>query len=127
MSRGIDTPRARFKLEEAEYFLGRLREQHRQLQGGSEKEFAFLLSAFLNADYTLTEILEREGKTALKKSAQNRGQAKRRYEAWKKKWVNDLVADDALVWELMEEQRWREVHEFGAKTELVTKPVPTRH
>jgi hypothetical protein len=125
MSQSVDTPRARFKLGEVGFFLVRLQERHREPQKGLPNEFAYYLSAFLNAAYSLTEMLEREGKTALKAGAANRGRAKKQYETWKETWVNNL-ADDMVVWTLMEQQRWQEVHEFGAKTIPEKKIIPMR-
>ncbi len=116
----METPRANLKLEEAQFFLGHLREK----QGKDARAFGFYLSAFLNAAYSMTDLLKREVKTDLKKGAVKKKQAKTKFDEWKQNWVNGLPADERKVWVLMEAQRRGEVHGLGAKTFAETKAVP---
>ena len=116
----METPRANLKLDEAQLFLGHLREQ----RGKDARAFAFYLSAFLNAAYSMTDLLAREAKTALKKGAERKKLAKTQFDTWYRDWVERLPADERKVWTLMEAQRRDEIHGLGAETVAETKPVP---
>lgn len=122
----MDTPRTRFKLGEAKFFLSHLQRIRREPTGDSAREFAYYLSAFLGGVYSVMQLLEREVKTALKKGATNKRQAKGQYDRWTEQWRNRLPTDELAIWNLMEGQRHLEVHDYGAETVAETKAIPIR-
>lgn len=123
----METSRAKFKLEEARFFLHHLREERGKVPPNWPQAFGFYLSAFLNAAYSVTECLEWEAKTELKKGAERKKQAKARFNEWREEWVKRLSPEERKVWDHMEEQRGAEVHSLGATTVTETKAVPIQH
>jgi hypothetical protein len=120
MMLGMKTTRARHKLGEAQFFLYHLRkERDRDAQA-----FSYFLSAFLNAAYSLVQVLEVETKRWLKERAENKKQAKAAFQLWFEDWVKALPRDEHEVWVLMEAQRRDEVHVLGAETVKETKAIP---
>ncbi len=120
MMPGVDTPRARHKLDEAGFFLDLLRKERE----GNPRAFGYFLSAYLNATYSFAQVLEVEAKRGLKEGAQNKKQAKAAFPLWYENWVKTLSAEEHPVWVLMEAQRRGEVHLLGAETVKETKAIP---
>ena len=116
----METPRTNLKLEETQFFLRHLRKEREK----DARAFGFYLSAFLNAAYSMTDLLEREAKTELKKGAVKKKQAKTLFDSWYQKWFQGRPANEQKVWVLMETQRRGEVHSLGTETVAETKAVP---
>ena len=116
----METPRANLKFDEARYFLGHLGEN----RGKDARIFGFYLSAFLNATYSMTDLLAREVKTELKKGVEKKKQVKMQFDDWYEKWFEGLPPHEREVWVLMEAQRRGEVHGLGAETVVEKKAVP---
>lgn len=120
MMLGMDTPRARHKLDEAGFFLQHLGKERE----GDPAAFGYFLSAFLNAAYSLVKLLEVEVKRELKKDAENKKKAKAAFGPWYESWVKNLSREEHELWVLMEAQRRDEVHLLGAETVKETKAIP---
>jgi hypothetical protein len=77
----MDTPRGKLKLDEARFFLSHLADSdtasHREPRACN-----FYLSAFLNAAYSVTEMLEREMKRELRKGAGKKKTAGKAFGDW---------------------------------------------
>ena len=117
----MNTPRAQYKLGEAQFFLNHLRKERE----GDPRAFGYFLSAFLNAAYSFVEVLTVEAKRGLSAgAAASRKQAKAAFRPWYDNWVKNLSADEHQVWDLMEAQRRDEVHLLGAETVKETKGIP---
>ena len=116
----MNTPRADLKLAEAGFFLGHLREE----RGRDARAFGFYLSAFLNAAYSMVQLLTLEAKTDLKRDAESKKRAKALFQKWYDEWVAKLGPEDRDVWALMVTQRRDEVHLLGARTVTETKGIP---
>ena len=124
----MNTPRAQYKLGEAQFFLNHLRKERE----GDPRAFGYFLSAFLNAAYSFVEVMEVEAKRGLSAGATaSRKQAKAAFRPWHENWVKNLSADEQQVWVLMEAQRRDEVHLLGAETVKEAKGIllapPTDH
>lgn len=116
----MDTPRANYKFNEAHFFLLLLQEEPQR----GEPAFGYYLSAFLNAAYSVVEVLEREVKTALKAGAEKKKEAKAKFDAWYDTWQAGLAEDDRALWSAMNIQRGEEVHKLGAQTVAETRIIP---
>jgi hypothetical protein len=95
----VTTPTAWSKLGEAVFFLDRLRREH-ATAAPSANVFGFYLSAFLNAAYSLIEILEFEVKVARING----------YDEWFRAFAQGLPDAGRSLWVFMRRQRRLEVH-----------------
>src|SRR5574341_2483848 len=111
----MKTPRANYKLGEVRFFFWHLQEENRKVGKQCPEAFGYYLSAFLNATYSVVEILKRE--------------ADKEYRSRCSQWRDNLSQDDRTLWDDIErgyihEQRRVEVHGFGAKTSSKEKAIP---
>ena len=111
----MKTPRAKDKLGEVQFFLGHLQEENRKVVKQCPEAFGYYLSAFLNATYSVVEILKRE--------------ADKEYKSRCSQWRDKLSQDDRILWDDIEhgyirEQRRVELHGFGAKISSKEKAIP---
>jgi hypothetical protein len=129
----IEIPQTQKKVREAEFFLDLLRTEetryspNAEVLGANGEVFDYYLSAFLGAAKSVSYVLEREAKTALKSASDSSGkQAKAHYTDWQSKWEGDLSPEDAAYWKLLHVLRVDEVHGPGVKTLKQVKAVPYR-
>jgi len=105
----MDIKRTEKKLREAQCFLGYLR-SHASTPFDKREPFDFYLSAFLNATYSVQEVLQVE--TKIKELV---------YKQWYKDWKAKLEANDQKLFPFMigekkgSGQRHKEVHATGAE------------
>jgi hypothetical protein len=116
----MDTPRTGHKFTEARSFFLSLSAEADQ----SSPDFRHYLSAFLNAAYSVVEILELEAKMALKAGADKPGKAKAKFNGWFAEWLAALPEDERTLWDTMEALRGSEVHRLGAETVMATRDTP---
>jgi hypothetical protein len=95
------------KLQEAQTFLDKMRDQE-QTAFGHKEPFDHLLSAFLNAARTVDYRLRHEFKAT--------------YPAWRKTWNAKHPSEDRLI-EFMVARRRNEVHESGSGRIEKTKDI----
>ncbi len=109
-ARSSRTPRAIYKLEEARFFLGHLREEIGKGASSEPGVFSYYLSAFLSAARSVTWVLQKEAKDP--------------YDAWFPNWRKGLPPGDREFLDYMVEQRNLEVKEGAAGIFMKRKPVP---
>ena len=102
--------RARFKLDEAKFFLAYLAREIQPRAGRNEPRASrFFLSAFLSAARRTNYVLEHTDERA--------------YERWPE-WREGLKGEDREIVDLMESDRRHEVHRRGSK--VTDKKIPIR-
>jgi len=119
----------RDKLEEAQYFLERMRTTPLGLEQPHPHAFIYYLSAFFNACYAVVEQAEADVKVALKVSrlpGQSGKKAKTGFLGLKTQWKDSRPPEDVEVWNNMEAWRGNDVHVRRIQTEIKTKNVPVR-
>jgi hypothetical protein len=84
-----------YKLEEAEFFLGHLRQNH-----GKFNKFNFYLSAYVGAALSVTDVMKREYT-----------RRPRKFDDWFKKTKAARTVEDKALFALMEDMRQVAVHE----------------
>jgi hypothetical protein len=111
MTSASRTPRAVWKVEEAEFFLGYVRGTHRSTGARLDRQqvFLFFLSAFLNAAYSCREVLRLQ-------AIQGKLLSREAFDRWQAAWERSLGEADARIWSLGLGERHREVHQRGAQT-----------
>lgn len=111
------------KLREARFFLRCLREKTKSVVVHDSEEFDFYLSAFLNANWSVSKVLRTEllqaDQTTLRKKKR-----KRWYDTWFSNWKKGLTKAERDLWKFTDEQRGMEVHQKGAQVITETEYVP---
>ena len=110
------------KLREAKYFFHHLSGKEGSLRLDSE-EFDFYLSAFLSASWSVSEFLQAE----LFQTAKSRRQKSRRrkwHELWFADWKKELTHAKMELWEFVDGQRGKGVHNLGANAKPKTEHIP---
>jgi hypothetical protein len=108
----MDSPRARWKLDEARFFLGFLDDREDKLFEREPRAFNFFLSAFLNATYSVTEMVKIDLTQQLRKQGQ-KGTGGALAANFLAEWEPSLGAKDREIWEWMPRQRGAEVQREG--------------
>lgn len=116
----METPRANYKLGEVGFFLKHLKTEQQRVPNQHPEALGYYLSAFLNAAYSVTGLLELEVKDQLKQA----GEPKTKYDTWCEDWRANLSKGDRDVWDSMRNQRVKEVHLRGADTARKQKAIP---
>jgi hypothetical protein len=99
----MDLARVRKKMEEAQFSLGKMTEQERQISG-DKQPFDYYLSAFLNAARTIDYRLRHEqGAT---------------YRPWRDAWDTRLTLEQRSLMKFIADDRADEVHESGSRREV---------
>lgn len=111
----MDIERTHKKLREAQFFLGHL-QSHAGTPFDKREPLDFCLSAFLNACYSVQEVLQVE--TKIKSPV---------YKEWYECWKASLEASDKELFPFMIEkssgQRSKEVHTTGAEYKIEKKEI----
>lgn len=112
----MNTPRADYKLREAKFFLDHLKTENKKSVRNDPEAFKYYLSAFLNAAYSVKQVLPTE--THIKGE---------RFNGWCKEWRQNLSSNDKKLIDFFEApetgQRGMEVHKLGAETLRKEKAV----
>ncbi len=123
----MDTPQARFKLDEARFLRDRLADKDDKLLMREPWAFRFYLSTFLNACYSIVEKLEGEMTQQLDLGLERERTIEgERFTKWLANWSSELGPEQGAVWKRMRLYRHDEVHREGvhpvAQTKLVAVP-----
>ncbi len=121
----MNLPLARWKLDEARFFLGFLGDRDDKLFEDKPHAFRFFLSAFLNATYSITEMVKLELTQQLRKQGR-KGTHGKIWETFLDKWESALGAKDREICGVMRVQRHVEVHEKGVELQTEKKLEPVR-
>jgi hypothetical protein len=108
------------KLREAQFFLGKMREQEQRAFGDREP-FDFYLSAFLNAAYTVDERLLREQETIY--VARGVAWNKKVFCNWRKTWRGGLSPAENDLIKFIVKDRGDEVHDSGSSRSAATEDI----
>jgi hypothetical protein len=121
----MDTPQARFKLDEARFFRDRLANKDDKLLMREPGAFRFYLSAFLNACYSIVEKLEGEMTQQLDLGLERKWTIEGgRFTKWLANWSSELGPEKGAVWKRMKLYRHDEVHRECAVAETKFVAVP---
>jgi hypothetical protein len=121
----MNFPRARWKLDEARFFLGFLDDMDDKLFERRPRAFNFLLSAFLNATYSVREMVDLELTQQLRKQGQ-KGTGGVLAAKFLASWEAGLEPEDLKIWGWMPGQRHAEVHKKGVELHTAKKLEPVR-
>ena len=119
----VHIPQTHKKLREAKFFLHRLLEKAKAVIIHDSEEFGFYLSAFLNAGYSVPEVLRTENSQSAQ-SKREKNQRKKWYQKWLQDWEKELTPTESELWEFADDQRGREVHRKGAEVKPNIEDVP---
>jgi hypothetical protein len=99
----MDLTRVHKKIEEAQFFLGKMTEQERQISG-DKQPFDYFLSAFLYAARTVDYRLRHEQGAV--------------YRPWRTDWDAGSTAEQRRLMKFIADDRAEEVHESGSRREV---------
>jgi hypothetical protein len=102
----MNIDKAEKKVREAEFFLGKMREEERDAFGGNQEPFEFYLSAFLSAAATVRDCF-RHGQ----------GRASR----FKQDWVGQLKSEQKSLYNRLGKERDAEVHRAASSRKAKTE------
>jgi hypothetical protein len=103
----MDIDKAEKKVREAEFFLGKMRQEERDAFGGNQEPFEFYLSAFLSAAATVPECF-RHGQDP-------------RASRFKQDWVGQLKPEQKLLYNRLGKERDAEVHRAASSRKAKTE------
>jgi len=121
----VDTTRVTSKLEEVRFFLDHLSDVDGVWFQRTPEAFVFYWSAFLNAGYSVTELLGHAMAPTLRQRRFRGKTGKRVFQEWLDEWrERRLQPEERPVWDFMCVQRGAEVHREGATTVPETYVIP---
>ena len=108
------------KLREAKHFLRHLQENAAAVVVHDSEEFDFYLSAFLNASWSVGQVLRTEC-LQTDQSTPQKSQHRKWYDNWFAEWQKGLTKTQRSLWEFADGQRGVEVHQKGASVRVETE------
>jgi hypothetical protein len=112
----VDLVRARKKIAEAAFFLGKMSEEERRVGGDVREPFDYYLSAFLGASMSVRgEFHYRQNRV--------RNEA---IKAWRTQWENNLSPEGKSLYKFMREDRVAEIHDTGSSRSVAQEGIGCR-
>ena len=122
----MNARRARAKLAEARFFLAQLDERGDGRFDRDPQAFGFYLSAFLNAGYSVTQMIRMELTRHVRQQGRKRGKGGSIGASFMEEWAASLAERDRKAWEWMDMQRHAEVHREGVEIQVGKKLEPVK-